>query len=704
MDKEKKNNGKKKLIITMAVALILLVGVTVSYGYIALVSSSKNQEISVGTGNIHLELDDADSGNINATLELGQSITKTLKITNKGTKPGKVQINWKNLINTYNSRSLSYTLESSSNKTSGYTKVETLRENVPVSTEAKEVPLSKEITIPVQSAPIYYRVTITFNNLSDVDQSGDVNATLVTQFSLTEPENLSKKVIAVLDGSVKNENPDFTLATPGYIMGTYQNGTFSDTIDNLYGDYDYLVYGFEYKTRGNGQAYLKDPQVGKYSEIFNKLNGAYVMNSYNSIETANNNLNTGASTFDQITNATVNRVEGVSYRVGKMYSESEPTDYTRNMSSYQDRYITYGTSYTFEADGRYVLHNSQVCKYSECYSNLVGKYISRPMGSTSNAIDTKPANALYLITSTSLTSLSASQKSREEPLIDSSKNGVYASDDDYGKSYYYRGDTENNFVKFGGFYWRIIRVNGDGSVRMIYWSDANKENKYGPVSIPMANYSGYGGIKNAGYMYGGATEDEEVSNWQEAIKNKYSSSNKILIDTWYKNNLTSYSNYISDTLFCNDREIDSIESSNAYNYFKNYYGRIFSSASNPSLKCSQKNDRFTVEDRNIGNGALTYPVGLITADEIMMAGVSQYSTENAGAYIGDYQYLTTMTPSKLLDTSAVYLWDLSGYRLAENTVNYYTHLTPVINIKSEYALKMVGNGTEADPFKITGVN
>ena len=50
---------------------------------------------------------------------------------------------------------------------------------------------------------------------------------------------------------------------------------------------------------------------------------------------------------------------------------------------------------------------------------------------------------------------------------------VCSAPDDYGTSYYFRGNVENNWVKFAGYYWRILRINGDGSIRMIYAGDAS---------------------------------------------------------------------------------------------------------------------------------------------------------------------------------------------------------------------------------------
>ena len=47
-------------------------------------------------------------------------------------------------------------------------------------------------------------------------------------------------------------------------------------------------------------------------------------------------------------------------------------------------------------------------------------------------------------------------------------SGLYKAEDDDGGSFYFRGNVSNNWVEFGGFYWRIVRINGDGSIRLLY--------------------------------------------------------------------------------------------------------------------------------------------------------------------------------------------------------------------------------------------
>ena len=145
---------------------------------------------------------------------------------------------------------------------------------------------------------------------------------------------------------------------------------------------------------------------------------------------------------------------------------------------------------------------------------------------------------------------------------------VCSAPDDYGTSYYFRGNVENNWVKFAGYYWRILRINGDGSIRMIYAGDAsvidaldNKEevlkNGYddGSTDYTQIGVSTFNSSRNdnayVGYMYGTASS----STYNETHANMNNSKIKTTVDEWYESHIkdTDYEGYISDTLFCNDR-------------------------------------------------------------------------------------------------------------------------------------------------------
>ncbi len=198
--------------------------------------------------------------------------------------------------------------------------------------------------------------------------------------------------------------------------------------------------------------------------------------------------------------------------------------------------------------------------------------------------------------------------------------------DDYGTSYYYRGNVINNYVMFGtneqgqDMYWRIIRINGDGSIRMIYDGtsahangDGSTDRQVGESSYAKANEIGFPGefINKIGYMYG----DILGSTFEDVHANTNDSTIKTYLDNWYKTNIEDkgLSSYISDTLFCNDRSFASLNTGSGTGedptYYRWYYGPWDTShVQYPKYNCSNLNDRFTVDDEEIGNGDLSYPI------------------------------------------------------------------------------------------------
>ena len=274
--------------------------------------------------------------------------------------------------------------------------------------------------------------------------------------------------------------------------------------------------------------------------------------------------------------------------------------------------------------------------------------------------------------------------------------GIYAAGDDYGTSYYFRGTVENNYVYFAGFYWRLVRVNGDGSLRLIY--DGTSAHANGESSEDrQINTSAYNYFSNDntyfGYMFGQAT----ANNYNDTHTNTNNSTIKIIIDNWYKINIQDkgYSNKVADAIYCNDR---SLYSGSGYGTLStNYsgYNRITRNHS-PILTCSQKKDRFTVNDTNKGNGSLTYPVGLITADEAIMAGgVFNRSSNKYYLYTG--QYYWTMTPSRYngyVDHFYVHSNGSIGYYPGHANLG----VRPVLSLKSSVELQ--GSGIISDPYVV----
>ena len=297
--------------------------------------------------------------------------------------------------------------------------------------------------------------------------------------------------------------------------------------------------------------------------------------------------------------------------------------------------------------------------------------------------------------------------------------GVFEMEDDYGTSYYYRGAVTNNYVKFAGFYWRIIRVNGDGSLRIIYdgtqayangTSNAGRYIKTGQVYNTNSNDNKY-----VGWMYGPTGTTASTSKVQ-AQTNTADSTIKGVVDAWYKTNIVDkgYGNAVSDTLFCNDRSTPgktttgwSSDTGLGYGSHATGYGatartKVWNSvASAPTFKCPQKNDAFTVNDTSKGNGALTYPVGLITADEIVAAGSGKYNTANQSYYLyrGSGYWYWSLSPFYYGGGAFVFVVDASGNLNGAYVYSAGGAVAPVINLSAEYVKTLRGTGTTTDPYQ-----
>ena len=282
--------------------------------------------------------------------------------------------------------------------------------------------------------------------------------------------------------------------------------------------------------------------------------------------------------------------------------------------------------------------------------------------------------------------------------------------------YYYSGNTTNNWVKFGKFYWRIIRSNEDGSVRVLY-SGTSPDTTQGYIGTSVYN-SSYNDPMYVGYMYG--TSGSLANN----RTNTNDSTIKTTIDTWYKENLlTVYDKYISKTaIYCNDRSVGTGTYSTGSTF---YYGaRTRLSNYTPTYKCGGDGtdglfestqataDKFSASTEGGGNGQLKYPVAMMTSDELSFAGGKKFTN-----LISPYAWYYTNSQGKAITGSVMWLslspndWDGSHAQvwfvygsgnpgfLYDNGVNFFIGVRPVVSLASCVGIKS-GDGTPSYPYVI----
>ena len=338
-----------------------------------------------------------------------------------------------------------------------------------------------------------------------------------------------------------------------------------------------------------------------------------------------------------------------------------------------------------------------------------------------------------------------------------SDKGMYKAQDDLGTSYYFRGAVDNNWVKYGkytkdayivmdrkynyslvdscnGFnfctklaskgddmYWRIIRINGDNSIRMIYTGTTAPDSN---TKVVMTERTYISDLLQYTVTSAGASKFNQKSDSAEYVGYMYtigeqhgtsqSSDIKTYLDNWYANytDLNKTGTKITDQIYCNDRTASTSDvaysttnyttltswNSTGTTYYYGAYGRIVKD-NNPMLTCAVDSDRFTVNKINgKGNSALTYPIGLITIDEVEMAG-NNFNESVKSHYLYTGAHYWTGTPAAFDgDFSFEYsAMDDSGFSMSDAGIRFAAR--GVVSLSSES--KLLGSGTYNDVYIVS---
>ena len=321
-----------------------------------------------------------------------------------------------------------------------------------------------------------------------------------------------------------------------------------------------------------------------------------------------------------------------------------------------------------------------------------------------------------------------------------SDKGMYSAQDDLGTSYYFRGAVDNNWVKYGKYtkdmyncnngtisatdtgnsctkiassgddiYWRIIRINGDGSIRMIYSgitppTESTKVIKTEDTSLGNSPFNANRDkAEYVGYMY---TIGEQHGTSK-------SSDIKTYLDNWYANytDLNKTGTKITDQIYCNDRTASTSDvaysttnyttltswNSTGTEYYYGANGRVWNNPVSPDYKCPVASDKFTTTTVK-GNGKLSYPVGLISADEITFAGLPVGKINNSFYLYTGADYWAG-SPIAFFDGDIAYGFFVGGDgALNIDYVNYTYGVRGVVSLSSE--ANLIGDGTWNNVYEV----
>ena len=314
---------------------------------------------------------------------------------------------------------------------------------------------------------------------------------------------------------------------------------------------------------------------------------------------------------------------------------------------------------------------------------------------------------------------------------------ISSTEDDYGTSYYFRGNVDDNYVVFANMCWRIVRITGDSgdegdynkAIKLVLYNynPNNMENPCTQIGKSLAfarvNGNGYstgynpGGNHSAtyvGYMYG----NQSATTYEATHENLTDSLMLTKLKSWYNTKLRDYSDdYIADTIWCNDKRVTSGKGINGEQSTFAAQSRI----NDPVLTCGSDIDdnkisKFTASDSKYGNAKLhgtngsgdpEYKIGLLTADEYSYTGMK--STDN------DYYFLTentrdgyyfTLSPCNVSSSNTGVMIGVGLYgafytQVGVTAVTSSRNVRPSISLKSTVVVNAGSDGTAKNPYVIT---
>ena len=379
------------------------------------------------------------------------------------------------------------------------------------------------------------------------------------------------------------------------------------------------------------------------------------------------------------------------------YNMTEFKDVPKS-SAPKDTILAYSVSIPVGVTQSYTIEFKYANDESVDQSDDMGKKLSGKLFITEGTED--PNKTLYNQLLADKTTRPGARTDFSSVLTTDNIKTLYTSTENSKTVYYFAGNATDNWVKFGknasnqDLYWRIIRTNSDGSVRLLYHGTSTTATD---AYIGTSKFnSSANNIAYVSYMYG------NLGSVANARENTTDSTIKTTIDNWYKDNLnTIYGKYLSTTaVYCNDRSTSDNTKFGAYT-------RLITNKT-PSYDCATIEDKFTV-DSSTGNGKLTYPIALMTADEVSFAGGLfgtnaptwyYYNSANGSSTGSTWWWL--LSPS-IWSGSDANVFGVIGSSHPGNLDNNYVNITygvrPVISLKSciKYS---TGNGSATNPYTI----
>ncbi len=687
-----KFQNKKVFALYLVGVLLLSTGISFAY-FSASTSVSGEGSVAIGvTATVTSQgiMADGNIGFNNIDIYPGHTALASIKVTGTGDNEPLIYNVIFNGTNTFNTP-LNYTVyKSTSNIDASYictkkndylngsktyyeecsgNNIESLGEPISNGTitnrEGKTILKSDEIILTsLEGEVVYYYIVIEYPNL-DANQNDDIKSSINGNITIEEGSKYQDPIISMIGTTTSGSNGWYTSASittnittqTGNYEAYYCTTTSSSCTPNTEASVSNNSFVTALSSNASAQKVCARV-VDEYNQEVEGCSDAYSVDTVNPTITITNT----SATTDSIT-VTVSGSDAHSGIYQYRFSSNGGSSYTTVSST--------NSSYTYTFTGLNDGTNYNIAVQSVDKSGRASNTVTRSVETEKSGDTMQTILAGYN---------KGNRGSFSSAYIASTTKTVFQTTDWLGTSYYFAGAPTDNWVRFGGFYWRIVRVNGDGSVRLIYNGTSTATTGSGTmISSSQAFNSSYNRSEYVGLKY--TTGQQHGQNTDSPILDT--------LQSWYSSSglsATQYSQHIDTNVgFCSDRNMASgysWSSQPSSTIYYAAYGRLDTNKS-PSLACTSSD-------------VIKEPVGLITADEVAFAG-GGYRISNTSYYLYNNSYYWTMSPYHSSGRAGVFYVYSTGY-LGSSVVFGSFGVRPVINLKAD--TKFQGSGTSTDPFTV----
>ena len=750
-------NKKQKIIVSVVgitIVLLALLGLTYAYFLTRIQGNTNEKSISVTTANLELTYADGNGTITSNNIIPGTTLTdKEFTVTNNGNATvNNYAVYLEELVNELTRPDdMVYTLTCTSSKENG----SCAGKNETTFPKLAGIIVTNSIDVGETQT---YKLTVTYKEMG-VDQSDDMGKKVsarVQIYNLQDIVDVTGTVTNASEGDYveMHSNPKTSQITTDnkYLIAAVEPGTHTiyvkDKSGTVKGSKEITikkgntasVSGTNITVTNDSQTVIVDIKaiastltidIGETKDYMPFEEGTLAYNILNNAKNKTNGTEFLKTPKTKVAEEASGKTTANSSDGGIFGNESNQSV----SSTYQSRYFTYGTGYQYDTTThKYSLTGVTTCKYSECYQDLVDKYfVSSSASGNSNVANTAKTttnlSTIYLVTSSTSSSYKVKPKYN---YITFDESVLSLASDDYGTSYYYRGAVTDNYVNFAGMCWRVVRIQGDGSVKLILedqdstcvTSDGNwniptttggttRTVNFGYTEYAVNTLTASDGTKNSdskllmNYLNGGTNKDRSMAtafkNFQTGPLANYL--NKLKVGDWCLND-KAYATKTDNAASLTSQEILDNQVKSTSFYYDSFVRLNGKTTKEPILKCNGTNMSKFADNTDMY-------VGTLTADEIVYAGGKVNSGTPNYYLINNYQKSTyssfcTLSPSGWItsidsvfnvnDFGYVSISVVTGNKIVGSDVDLWAR--PAVSLKSSTQITG-GDGTISNPYEIS---